>query len=49
MDATTPHGKAMLQMAAVFAELERAMIRDRVSVVVFLLVVMGALLTAFLG
>ena len=23
MDATTPHGKAMLQMAAVFAELER--------------------------
>ena len=31
MDATTPHGKAMLQMAAVFAELERAMIRDRVN------------------
>ena len=23
MDATTPHGRAMLQMAAVFAELER--------------------------
>ena len=31
MDATTPHGRAMLQMAAVFAELERAMIRDRVK------------------
>jgi DNA invertase Pin-like site-specific DNA recombinase len=30
MDATTPHGKAMLQMAAVFAELERGMIRERV-------------------
>jgi DNA invertase Pin-like site-specific DNA recombinase len=30
MDATTPHGKAMLHMAAVFAELERGMIRDRV-------------------
>jgi DNA invertase Pin-like site-specific DNA recombinase len=30
MDATTPHGKAMLQMAAVFAELERGMIRSRV-------------------
>jgi DNA invertase Pin-like site-specific DNA recombinase len=30
MDATTPHGRAMLQMAAVFAELERAMIRERV-------------------
>ncbi len=30
VDATTPHGKAMLQMAAVFAELERAMIRERV-------------------
>jgi DNA invertase Pin-like site-specific DNA recombinase len=28
MDATTPHGRAMLQMAAVFAELERSMIRD---------------------
>ena len=31
MDATTPHGRAMLQMAAVFAELERAMIRERVN------------------
>lgn len=31
MDATTPHGKAMLQMAAVFAELERGMIRERVN------------------
>jgi len=31
MDATTPHGKAMLQMAAVFGELERAMIRERVN------------------
>ena len=30
MDATTPHGKAMLQMAAVFAELERGIIRERV-------------------
>lgn len=30
MDATTPHGRAMLQMAAVFAELERSMIRERV-------------------
>ena len=30
VDATTPHGKAMLQMAAVFAELERGMIRERV-------------------
>ena len=30
MDATTPHGKAMLQMAAVFAELERGLIRERV-------------------
>ena len=30
MDATTAHGKAMLQMAAVFAELERGMIRERV-------------------
>ena len=29
VDATTPHGKAMLQMAAVFAELERGMIRER--------------------
>jgi DNA invertase Pin-like site-specific DNA recombinase len=31
MDATTPHGRAMLQMAAVFAELERGMIRERVN------------------
>jgi DNA invertase Pin-like site-specific DNA recombinase len=31
MDATTPHGKAMLQMAAVFAELEHEMIRARVN------------------
>jgi DNA invertase Pin-like site-specific DNA recombinase len=30
MDATTPHGRAMLQMAAVFSELERSMIRERV-------------------
>src|SRR4051794_33671922 len=30
MDATTPHGKAMLHMAKVFAELERGMIRERV-------------------
>jgi DNA invertase Pin-like site-specific DNA recombinase len=30
MDATTPHGKAMLHMAAVFAELERGTIRERV-------------------
>ena len=30
MDATTPHGRAMLQMAAVFTELERGMIRERV-------------------
>ena len=30
VDATTAHGRAMLQMAAVFAELERAMIRARV-------------------
>ena len=30
VDATTPHGRAMLQMAAVFAELERNMIRERV-------------------
>jgi DNA invertase Pin-like site-specific DNA recombinase len=30
VDATTAHGRAMLQMAAVFAELERAMIRERV-------------------
>jgi DNA invertase Pin-like site-specific DNA recombinase len=31
VDATAPHGRAMLQMAAVFAELERAMIRERVN------------------
>lgn len=31
VDATTPHGRAMLQMAAVFAELERGMIRERVN------------------
>jgi len=31
VDATTPHGRAMLQMAAVFAELERAMIVERVK------------------
>src|SRR5206468_3937398 len=31
MDATTPHGKAMLQMAVVFAELERGIIRERVK------------------
>src|SRR5690348_147275 len=30
MDTSTPHGRAMLQMAAVFAELERGMIRQRV-------------------
>ena len=30
MDATTAHGRAMLQMASVFAELERAMIVERV-------------------
>lgn len=30
MDATSAHGRAMLQMASVFAELERAMIVDRV-------------------
>lgn len=30
IDATTPHGRAMLQMAAVFAELERGMIQARV-------------------
>ncbi len=30
IDATTPHYRAMLQMAAVFAELERGMIRERV-------------------
>jgi DNA invertase Pin-like site-specific DNA recombinase len=32
MDATTPHGRAMLQMAAVFAELEHGMSRERVIV-----------------
>jgi DNA invertase Pin-like site-specific DNA recombinase len=31
MDSTTAHGRAMLQMAAVFGELERAMIRQRVQ------------------
>ena len=31
MDATTAHGRAMLQMASVFAELERAMIVERVK------------------
>lgn len=30
VDATTPHGRAMLRMATVFAELERGMIRERV-------------------
>jgi DNA invertase Pin-like site-specific DNA recombinase len=30
VDATTPHGKAMVQMAAVLAELERGMIQERV-------------------
>jgi DNA invertase Pin-like site-specific DNA recombinase len=30
VDATTPHGRAMLRMAAVFAELERGMIRERI-------------------
>ena len=30
MDTSTPHGRAMLQMAAVFAELERHMIRERI-------------------
>lgn len=30
VDATTPHRRALLQMAAVFAELERGMIRERV-------------------
>jgi putative DNA-invertase from lambdoid prophage Rac len=30
VDATTPHGRAMLRMAAVFAELESNMIRERV-------------------
>jgi DNA invertase Pin-like site-specific DNA recombinase len=31
VDGTTPHGKAMLQMASVFGELERGMIRQRVQ------------------
>ena len=31
MDATTAHGRAMLQMASVFAELERSMIVERVK------------------
>ena len=31
VDATTAHGRAMLQMASVFAELERAMIVERVK------------------
>lgn len=31
IDGTTAHGRAMLQMSAVFAELEREMIRDRVK------------------
>lgn len=31
MDTTTPHGRAMLQMAAVLAELEHTMIRERVN------------------
>jgi DNA invertase Pin-like site-specific DNA recombinase len=30
MDTSTPHGRAMLEMAAVFARLEREMIRARV-------------------
>ena len=30
MDTSTPHGRAMLQMAAVFAQLERSMIQERV-------------------
>jgi len=30
IDCTTPHGRAMMQMATVFAELEREMIRARV-------------------
>jgi DNA invertase Pin-like site-specific DNA recombinase len=30
MDGTTPYGRAMLNMASVFAELERDLIRDRV-------------------
>jgi DNA invertase Pin-like site-specific DNA recombinase len=31
IDTSTPHGRAMVQMAAVFAELERAMIRERIK------------------
>lgn len=31
VDSSTPHGRAMLQMASVFAELERGMIRERVN------------------
>ena len=31
MDGTTPYGRAMLNMASVFAELERDLIRDRVK------------------
>ncbi|MBP2312985.1 recombinase family protein [Azospirillum soli] len=31
MDTSTPHGRAMLEMAAVFARLERGMIRERVN------------------
>ena len=31
IDTTTPSGKAMFQMMGVFAEFERAMIRDRVK------------------
>ena len=31
LDTTTPAGKAMLQMTGVFAEFERAMIRERVK------------------
>ncbi len=31
IDTTTPAGKAMFQMSAVFAEFERAMISDRVK------------------
>ena len=31
VDGSTPHGRAMLQMASVFAELERGLIRERVN------------------
>jgi DNA invertase Pin-like site-specific DNA recombinase len=31
LDTSTPHGKAMFQMLGVFAEFERAMIRERVN------------------